>query len=965
VKSTQLKPTQYLLSVPSAMAHIPFPDSAGTAWFLASDPLGGSLGSGGGTVNLLVEAWKATGGVFSFDEWLRESHKLLIHGGGQSRRLPAYGPVGKPFLPIPVIRGELGQRLDQTLLDIQMPVFDSVLNAAPDSYVMAVASGDVLLRFAPLSAPLPEADVLALGMPATPETAQSFGVFFFRRDTPQTLAFFLQKPSPDLIRKLSEDFLFLVDTGFWLLSERAVNVLLDRCGWDKAAQDFPNNRPLPYDLYASFGPAMGTDPAQSDAAIAALSAIALPLAESEFYHLGTGRQMIESVSRLQNRKLEQSGWGGLRPHPDQFVLNAVFDPPIRQAVNHTLWVENSFIPASWQLAQEHILTGVPDNDWNMNLEPRVCLDFVPVGDRDYCIRMYGLDDLFRGAVSDPKTLWLGQSASLWMARRGLSWEEVDIAPGTDLYEAPLFPKLPLSRLHGAFIEWLFQAQPEPNRDHALLWRESQRLSALDLNSAANVIRLFRQREENLRRVLPLMHSRPGRSAFFDLDLSATARLIARTEIALPPALPEGVVPPLTQMQDSMLRAHLSRLRGSVEAKAQEEQAFGWLRNTFLSTRSLVALPGRNILEDQILWGRCPLRFDLAGGWTDTPPYCLQHGGKVLNLAVNLNGQPPVQVFARPTARPELVLRSIDLGLERRIQTYDELDTFARPDSDFALAKAALALAGFLPRFHAEGGKGTLAAQLADWGGGIELSLLAAAPKGSGLGTSSLLAATLLGTLSEFCGLGWDTPALVARTLLLEQLVTTGGGWQDQAGGLFPGVKLLETMPGPEQTVSVRWAPDQLFSPSQAGGQMLLYYTGLTRLAKTILQDIVRGMFLGDAPIMACLRDIGQNAEATYEALQRGSYEALCERVQTSWRLNQALDAGTNPPEVQAILDSVADWLAAAKLTGAGGGGYLLMLAKDEEAAERIRERLTQFPPNPRARFVHFSLSETGLQITRS
>ena len=78
-----------------------------------------------------------------------------------------------------------------------------------------------------------------------------------------------------------------------------------------------------------------------------------------------------------------------------------------------------------------------------------------------------------------------------------------------------------------------------------------------------------------------------------------------------------------------------------------------------------------MLEDQILWGRSPLRLDLAGGWTDTPPYCLQHGGKVLNLAVNLNGQSPVQVFARPTDRPELVLRSIDLGLETRIRTYDE------------------------------------------------------------------------------------------------------------------------------------------------------------------------------------------------------------------------------------------------------------------------------------------------------
>lgn len=961
-----MKTIHYLLSVPPALTQDPSHwERLGASWFLASDPQGGSFGSGGGTAHLLVEAWRATGGGASFIEWLRAGRKMMVHGGGQSRRLPAYAPVGKPFLPLPVIRGALGQRLDQTLLDIQLPVFDGVLQCAPDAYVAAVASGDVLLRFAPLLAPLPLVDVLALGMPATPELAQNFGVFFFRRDAPQTLAFFLQKPSSDLIRELAEEHLFLVDTGFWLFSERALLVLMERCGWDEDAQAFSMGAPSPYDLYARFGPALGTDPAQPDPALSGLSAAALPLAESEFYHLGTGRQMIESVSRLQNRRAEQTGWGGLRPHPDQFVLNSAFDPPIRQAANHTLWVENSVIPASWQLAEEHILTGVPDNDWTLTLEPGVCLDFVPIGERDYCVRAYGLDDPFRGEIDAPDTLWLGLPMAEWAGRRGLSWEDAKVPPGTDVYDAALFPLLPLSHISSGFLQWLFAHEPVPNREHRALWLASPRLSARDLNAQANVGRLFRQRDANLRRVLPLMHRRPGRSAFFDLDLAATARLMARADIALLPDTLDDSMSFMNRMQDAMLRAQLARPRDPAEAARFEGEAFGWLRQTLLLGQSLAARPGRDVLEDQILWGRSPLRFDLAGGWTDTPPYCLQHGGKVLNLAVNLNGQPPVQVFARPTDRPHLILRSIDLGLERRIETYEELDTFARPDSDFVLAKAALALAGFLPRFHTDGGGPTLAVQLAGMGGGIELSLLAAAPKGSGLGTSSLLAATLLGVLSEFCGLGWDKQALVTRTLLLEQLVTTGGGWQDQAGGLFPGVKLIGTAPGPDQTVSVRWAPDDLFSARGAGGRMLLYYTGITRLAKVILQDIVRGMFLGDGSVMACLQEIGWNAEATYDALQRGSYEALCERVRVSWALNQALDAGTNPPEVQAILSSVNDWLAAAKLTGAGGGGYLLMLAKDEEAAARIRERLTQAPPNPRARFVHFSLSDTGLQITRS
>jgi len=377
------------------------------------------------------------------------------------------------------------------------------------------------------------------------------------------------------------------------------------------------------------------------------------------------------------------------------------------------------------------------------------------------------------------------------------------------------------------------------------------------------------------------------------------------------------------------------------------------------------LPRRCTLADQIVWGRSPVRLDLAGGWTDTPPYCLENGGRVVNLAVDLNGQPPLQVFARVADHQELIIRSIDLGVEQRIRTYAELDTFAQPGSEFALAMAAFALAGFLPRFHAEGGHESLADQMRAFGGGIEISLLAAVPRGSGLGTSSILAATILATLGDLCGLGWDRHDLFARTLAVEQMVTTGGGWQDQAGGLFPGIKLIETEPGLVQRPTLRWLPEQLFSGEHANRTLLLYYTGLTRRAKGILHEVVRGVFLNAPRHLEVLRQIGAAADLAFLAMQQADYELLASAVRNSWELNQRLDGGTNPPSVQAILNPIGDYLAAAKLLGAGGGGYLLMLAKDPEAAGIIRRVLRDRPPNAGARFVRFTVSSTGLQLTRS
>jgi galactokinase/mevalonate kinase-like predicted kinase len=216
-----------------------------------------------------------------------------------------------------------------------------------------------------------------------------------------------------------------------------------------------------------------------------------------------------------------------------------------------------------------------------------------------------------------------------------------------------------------------------------------------------------------------------------------------------------------------------------------------------------------------------------------------------------------------------------------------------------------------------------------------------------------------------CGLNWDRNVLFTRTLALEQMLTTGGGWQDQAGGIFRGMKLIETAPGLAQKPTLRWLPEHLFESGYANKTILLYYTGLTRLAKNILHEIVRGIFLNSPEHLQTVEAIGANAEAAFNALQRVDYAGMVAAVRRSWELNQRLDAGTNPPAVRQILDRIADYLDATKLLGAGGGGYLLMFAKDAEAAARIRQTLTENPPNNRARFVSLQLSQTGLQLTRS
>ena len=932
--------------------------------FATFDPPEQQLGSGGGTAYVLEQAWRASG-VSSFQEWLSDSGKLILHGGGESRRLPPYAPQGKLFIPLPVFRWALGQRLDQTLLDLAEPTLQKLAQAAPDSARVMVASGDVLVRLENEELPnIPEADVVLFGLWTTPEVAQNFGVMFCDRDHPQELLTFLQKPSPDTIRKKSREYAFLVDAGIWLLSQRAVDCLMQKSGWDSSKEKFNQEVPDQYDLYGDWALRLGTDAQEKDPQVSELSVAVVPISDAGFYHFGTCPDMLDSLYELQNLVVDQTRLGtvGSLAQPRQFVQNAHFMAPLRREENHSLWVENSYIPASWKIACRNVLTGVPKNDWTIELEEGVCIDFVPVPDGN-ALRVYGFDDPFRGAVSDPQTRWMGRSFLEWLKRRDISLEEAGIDPQVDLQQAPLHPVL--SEFSGAFVQWMFAHSPENSVVFKSLWLNATRLSSRQLAHQALLKQTYASREELRQKALSLMAQNAHYSVFYKLDLEATARLYAQSNEPLPSPLPSSNQRhPLMPVHNRMFRATVQRLRGVENWQEAERETFTILRDLIVDPYKAASVhPRHTLLADQIVWGRSPVRLDLAGGWSDTPPFCLEHGGTVLNLAVELNGQPPIQVFARRTPEFNLTIRSIDLGLKESLETYEDVRAYDQLGSGFTLARAAFALTGFHPDFNGAAFS-SLSEQLKAMGGGVEISMLAAVPKGSGLGTSSILAATLLGVLSDFSGLGWDRVEIACRTLALEQMLTSGGGWQDQVGGIFPGIKCVQTRPGLTQYPVVRWLPNHFFQGT-GKARMLLYYTGLTRVAHNILGEIVRGIFLNAADRLKTIQEIARNASACHDAIQLNDFDSFAQSIQKSWQLNQQLDAGTNTPEVEQILQDAAEDLAAAKLLGAGGGGYLFMLAKTADAALRIQERLEANPPNEGARFVDFSISTTGLQVTRS
>lgn len=933
-----------LLSLPKDLVNCfhEIEDLPSPEWYCNSDPEDRKVGSGGGTT-WLIEQWLKDNENLSLSD-----AKIIIHACGQSRRLPAYAPIGKILTPIPVFRWARGQKLNQTLLSLQLPLYERILKSAPNSLNTLVASGDVYIRTDQPIQEIPDADVVCFGSWVDASMATHHGVFVSSRSNPEKLDFMLQKPTLDELEKYSSSHYFLMDIGIWLLSEKALKVL------SKKSKDGSGNVEF-YDLYSDFGRALGENPVINDDEVNQLSVSILPLRGGEFYHFGTSSELISSTLELQNIVLDQRKilHSKIKPNPSLFVQNSLMEYRLSES-NNRVWIENSNISKDWSLHDNHIITGVPENNWNIDVPSGICIDIVPISNNGYAVRPYGINDLMSGKLSEADTLWMGMPFMTWAAERNVSPGNIDV----DIQFASIFPVVYDVKEIESVLKWMICEYE--SAEGKRIWETSTKISAAEISSNADLWKLYAQRKKFRKQNWIFLAENHKKSVFYQLDLTDVAQNYVDNDLDAPHYLTDDS-PALKRIQNLMLISKINRIRNK-DWENDEDKAFSILRNEILSSiETKVLAPRLSVYSDQIVWGRSPVRIDLAGGWTDTPPYSLYSGGTVVNMAIELNGQPPLQVYIKPSKEYNIKINSIDSGVSEMVNSFDDLNQFFKVGSPFSIPKAALYLAGIRSRNSFD----TLVEFLRDFGSGIEITLMSAIPAGSGLGTSSILAATVLGALSDFCSLGWDNNEICNRTLALEQLLTSGGGWQDQYGGVLPGVKLLYTEDNIRQIPIISWLPQQIFTESDYRQCHLLYYTGLTRIAKGILSEIVRGMFLNSSSHLSILNEMKAHALELANVIQHNDFHSYGKMISKTWEQNKMLDTGTEPESIKEITKTIEDLCLGYKLPGAGGGGFLYIVAKAPDAAVRIREILTKSRPNNRARFVELSLSETGFQVTRS
>jgi galactokinase/mevalonate kinase-like predicted kinase len=1016
-----------------------------------ADPLGRRVGSGGSTIHCLLtilgrELHDRPGRLAEPEAWaeaLRSLRVLIIHAGGDSRRLPAYSPCGKIFVPVP---GDSDRVLGLTLFDRQLPTYLKLPPGTEGQGQVVIATGDVLLTFDPARVRFDRPGITGLGCLASPEVAREHGVFCAGRAG--RVRRFLQKPTPaeqgehGALDRHGEAILdigvmsFDAETALRLLGLCDVEATSDReLHWRGPLAAAIEARGL--DFYREVCCALGEETTRGDYLLAARRAgSAFEDAELEdvfgrlsgtpfglellprcgFLHFGSTRDLITSGSDLMS--IDR---GTSHHHACLQINNEVVDGRI--AFGRSSWIEGCRISAPLDLGGDNVVVGA-DLETPLQLPARAVLDVLPGrtrgGEKGWFVRCYSSDDVLHrptdagGSLAGrPLGEWLGvmdaQAEDVWDAARPPSERSA--------WNGRFFPAVARNRDHVRW-HWLLdpsRASPEERRG----WRAADRYSFAEMLGLADLDafheRRLVHRSQELRRSLPRLFGRESelsarelallwrrldpprrerwladviraacaehaRSRSEDglerLELSRILHGLGSAVLRLEDAAP-GCGADLLQGVDAHLDAGERQWLRSLGlepgpardprawAEAAREAAFAHLgRVIVLSTERATRHPRNALRSDEIIWGRAPARLDLGGGWTDTPPYALEHGGSVINAAVDLNGQPPIHAYARVVPELEVRLVSIDQGSRLVVTTIEALADYREPTSQFGIAKAALALTGFSPA-HATwpDGVSTLPEMLRLFGGGIELTTLAAIPSGSGLGTSSIVGAALLAVLARLIGRTTTPRELFNGVLQLEQELTTGGGWQDQIGGVVPGVKMITTEPGMIPDPRIHFVPPDLLDPRSSGGATLLYYTGLRRLAKNILQTVVGNYLDRDRAGMETLRQLHAFPPRMAAALAAKDASRFGRLIDAAWSLNKELDPDSTTPEIEGMLESVARHVSGAKLLGAGGGGFLLMVARSPADADAVRHRLTSEPPNPRARFFDFAVAENGLVVT--
>ena len=913
------------LQLARRMGHLP----AAVPALVVPDRDGRRIGSGGATLGALRALAEAHPGV----DWSTR-RVLLVHAGGDSRRMPWANILGKLFIPFPLFASA---DRPHTLCDVLLALAAHLPQRMPAGGLV-VLTGDVLPLFDPTRLAPPADGALVVTMPAPLDVAGRHGVIV--GDGAGAVIDILQKPAPDEIRAAGAlvGAAALLDTGIYGFYGRAFAALqgLACANPDPLAALLADGREcsLYEEVAAAFLPGkhawLADRPLGRQLAAAVGSDVPFRehrADEMRFVHLGTSAEVLHHLGQ---------GWNGMLAHrvlaengpsvdPSAVVVASQLAPEVR--VGRGSLVANSRLGSGCSIGSRCVVQGLIDEEDPLIVPDHVCIWQIAVRGGKVATACCGVDDNPKEQFA--RATFLNRDLGGWMAAHGVVDRDLwKTGEERTVWQARLFPVVSRAAGTGLCSFLLERAPATPAQTER--WRAAERRSLAELHREMDPDALAADQREVLTRLCLRAATRAVEGAA-DHNLAELTRLLPDAESRTRFGALEGRLDPRRhpvsrawQIRSDLSAACDDRPASNDQAAAaftavQVEVADALQRATLPIVSGLI--PGASAQAE------LPVRFDLAGGWTDTPPYCLEHPARVVNLAAELDGRLPIGASVSALGEPVWDLR-LRGGPSRRLHAPP-----AGPvdlSDPFALLVVCLQVCGF--------SDGTRITQ------GVRLETWSLVPKGSGLGGSSILAAAVVRALRQLAG---DPPSLGELSdlvLVAEQRLTTGGGWQDQIGGIFPGVKCIESAPLSPLRLRVDVLHLDAATRKSLEERLVLVFTGQDRLAKNVLQLVVKRYLQRDARTLRALGRLAGLADEVRGSLSLGRLDEVGAAMDEAWWLHQELDPHCSNPSLDAMFRSVSDLIVGGKLAGAGGGGFLGLLARDGDCARAAGARLVErFP----------------------
>lgn len=896
-----------------------------TKFAVVPDRDGKRVGSGGATLAVLKYLHEQE---HSFDN-LRV---LVIHSGGDSKRVPQYSALGKLFSPVPHL---LPNGRSSTLFDEFMISMSSI--PARMKAGMMLLSGDVLLLFNPLQIDYSNAEAAAISFKEPVQTGKNHGVYL--RDEDGNVKCCLQKKPVEELRQIgavNDAQCVDIDTGALLFSTQIMDALYSLVAspvdYDKLVNErtrlslyadflYPMAKASTIEAFYQEKPEGEFCPELMEARTLVWKALRpyrmklLRLAPAKFIHFGTTQEILKLMCGGVN-EYKALGWSsqvgssirsGVAGYDSVLGKNA--------AIGENCYLEVSCVHNEATVGENCVLSFVDIHD--EVIPSHVVLHGLKQRNGKFIARIFGVQDnpkeglLFGQSLEEIEkklgvSLWDGASHTLWEASLYPEEETIQkaVASALNLY-ALVHGGGDLAAWKHAKKQSLCAGFNAADPDAMIAWNQRMRdLVTMDEIENAIVNRIPAQKLEKLK-PLTKIQQEWLKQKIDKADFSQRVRLHYYLGVVLED---ENEVQKCFQtIQSEVLASVVDKLK--------------------LNEQAHIVMDKHTV--------RFPLRVNWGGGWSDTPPYCNENGGTVLNMAILLNGEKPVEVTLERIEERKIVFDSRDMDVHGEFDEIEQLQRTGDPFDPFALQKACLLACGIIPK------EGHNLKEILDrLGGGFVMhSEVTNVPKGSGLGTSSILSAACVKAVFDFMGLTYTEAELYSHVLAMEQIMSTGGGWQDQVGGMTTGLKYITSRPGIDQQLKVEHVEVPPETQKEMNERFCLIYTGQRRLARNLLRDVI-GRYVGNEPdSLFALEEIQKVAALMRFEMERGNVDAFARLLSDHWELSKKVDAGSSNTLIEQIFGSIDSLIDGKLVCGAGGGGFLQVILKKGVTKKQVADRL--------------------------